>query len=184
MGDVSRLLGDPPLLHYLLRGDFVGLLHYLLRGAVEVGILLAFISCLIVGIVALSHIVRVVKRTRTLTARRRASEVSLILASRTLDKAEKKVDAIREAEQEIERQRRLEIDREIWRKKVLINDVVQDANGGPLLIIIPTPAGATLPAEYPDGVTCAFYRGDRSKWSWYHGHKLVLVPKEQIDSIQ
>ena len=63
--------------------------------------------------------------------------------------------------------------------RFFINDVVQAASGGPL-IIIPTPSGQ----PFPDGVACAPYRGDRSKWSWYHGLNLVLVPKEQIDSIQ
>jgi uncharacterized protein YodC (DUF2158 family) len=70
----------------------------------------------------------------------------------------------------------------IMKGRFLLNDVVRAASGGPLLIIIPTPPGETPPAGFPDGVACAPYRGDRSKWSWYHGLNLVLVPKEQIDS--
>ena len=65
-------------------------------------------------------------------------------------------------------------------KGSFFNDVVQDASGGSPLIIIPTPPGK----PFPDGVACAPYRGDRSKWNWYHGRNLILVPKEQIDSIQ
>jgi len=68
--------------------------------------------------------------------------------------------------------------------RFFINDVVQASSDGPLLIIIPAPPGEIPPAGLPDGVTCALYDGDRSKWSWYPGHNLSLVPKEQIDSTQ
>ena len=63
-------------------------------------------------------------------------------------------------------------------KSFLTNDVVRVASGGPLLIIVPTP-----PRRPAGCVACAPYPGERSKWSWYHGLNLVLVPKEQIDSI-
>jgi hypothetical protein len=79
---------------------------------------------------------------------------------------------------------RLELKDNIMKGRFFVNDVVKAASSGPLLIIIPTPSGETPPAGFPDGVTCAPYYGDRSKWSWYHGLNLVLVPKEEIDSIQ
>ena len=113
--------------------DLLSLLHWLLRHVLNWGKDFALdvvfnVLIPIIGLLALLSVGYLISETRNLTARKKQLELSLTLASRTLGKVgerlfaireaeEKKLAAIREAEQEAERQRRLEIDRDIWRKR-------------------------------------------------------------------